>query len=171
MMKRSTLESVYRKYMPEVYRYLRTLCGEEAAAEDLVQETFYRAYLHLENYKDEKIKPWLFRVAYNAFIDMKRKESRSITSSDDFFHNLPDDDRKGPESVMLQKEARDTLQDWISKLPDLQKQALILNDLHQFSYQESADIMGITLSHFKILLFRARQQLRKIRERNDRDER
>jgi len=171
MMKRSTLESVYRKYMPEVYRYLRTLCGEEAAAEDLVQETFYRAYLHLENYKDEKIKPWLFRVAYNAFIDMKRKESRSITSSDDFFHNLPDDDRKGPESVILQKEARDMLQDWISKLPELQKQALILYDLHQFSYQESADIMGIALSHFKILLFRARQQLRKIRERNDQNER
>lgn len=56
MMKRSTLESVYRKYMPDLYRYLRTLCGDDAAAEDLVQETFYRAYLHLENYRDEKVK-------------------------------------------------------------------------------------------------------------------
>lgn len=48
MIKRSTLESVYRTYMPDVYRYLRSLCGDDAAAEDLVQETFYRAYLHLE---------------------------------------------------------------------------------------------------------------------------
>ncbi|MWV44565.1 sigma-70 family RNA polymerase sigma factor [Paenibacillus sp. HJL G12] len=170
-MKRSTLESVYRKYMPEVYRYLRTLCGDDAAAEDLVQETFYRAYVHLENYKDEKVKPWLFRVAYNAFIDLKRKERRSIISSDDFFHRLPDDDRKGPESVILQKEEQNMLMAWILRLPELQKQAVILYDIHQFSYQESADIMGITLSHFKILLFRARQQLRKNRERNDQDER
>ncbi|MCJ8014384.1 hypothetical protein MUG84_22045 [Paenibacillus sp. KQZ6P-2] len=61
MMKRSTLESVYQKYMPEVYRYVRSLCGNDAAAEDLVQETFYRAYLHLENYRDEKVKPWPLR--------------------------------------------------------------------------------------------------------------
>jgi RNA polymerase sigma-70 factor (ECF subfamily) len=171
MMKHSTLESVYRKYMPDLYRYLRTLCGDDAAAEDLVQETFYRAYLHLENYKDEKVKPWLFRVAYNVFIDMKRKENRSVTSSDDFFHRLPDDARKRPESVLLQKEDHDALMAWIARLPELQKQALILCDLHQLSYQEGADVMGVTLSHFKILLFRARQQLRKTRERNDQDER
>ncbi|WP_228100939.1 sigma-70 family RNA polymerase sigma factor [Paenibacillus donghaensis] len=171
MMKRSTLESVYRKYMPDLYRYLRTLCGDDAAAEDLVQETFYRAYLHLENYRDEKVKPWLFRVAYNAFIDMKRKERRSIVSADDFFHRLPDDAGKGPESVLIQKESHDLLLAWIAKLPELQKQALVLYDLHHFSYQESADIMGITLSYFKILLFRARQQLRKAKERNEHDDR
>ncbi|WP_245583907.1 sigma-70 family RNA polymerase sigma factor [Paenibacillus terrigena] len=171
MMKHSTLESVYRKYMPDLYRYLRTLCGDDGTAEDLVQETFYRAYLHLENYKDEKVKPWLFRVAYNAFIDMKRKEKRSTTSSDEFFHLLSDDDRKGPESVLLQKEDHDALMAWIVQLPELQKQALVLYDLHQLSYQESAHVMGITLSHFKILLFRARQQLRKTKERNDQDDR
>ncbi|MDR9855994.1 sigma-70 family RNA polymerase sigma factor [Paenibacillus sp. VCA1] len=171
MIKRSTLESVYRTYMPDVYRYLRSLCGDDAAAEDLVQETFYRAYLHLENYKDEKVKPWLFRVAYNAFVDMKRKESRSIASSDAWFHRLPDDDRKGPESMLLRQESHDRLTEWILKLPEMQKQALILADLHQFSYREGAEIMGITLSHFKILLFRARQQLRKTREREEQDER
>ncbi|WMT43251.1 sigma-70 family RNA polymerase sigma factor [Paenibacillus sp. D2_2] len=171
MMKHNTLESVYRKYMPDLYRYLRTLCGDDVgAAEDLVQETFYRAYLHLENYKDEKVKPWLFRVAYNAFIDMKRKEKRSTVSSEEFFHRLPEDDRKGPESVVLQKEDHDVLMAWIAQLPELQKQALVLYDLHQLTYQESADVMGITLSHFKILLFRARQQLRKNKERNDQDD-
>ncbi len=171
MMKRSTLESVYRKYMPDVYRYLRTLCGDDAAAEDLVQETFYRAYVHLENYKDEKVKPWLFRVAYHAFIDMKRKEKRSIASPDGVFDRLPADDRGEPEQVILQKEGRNTLMAWIRRLPELQKQAVVLYDLHQFTYQESADIMGITLSHYKILLFRARQQLRKNREEEYQDER
>lgn len=170
MMKLRTLESVYRKYMPELYRYVRTLCGDDTAAEDLVQETFYRAYLHLENYKGEKVKPWLFRVAYNAFIDMKRKEKRSTASSDEFFRQFPDDDRKGPESILLQKEDHIVLMEWIAQLPELQKQALVLYDLHQLSYQESADVMGITLSHFKILLFRARQQLRKTKERNDLDD-
>lgn len=171
MMKRSTLESVYRKYMPDVYRYLRTLCGDDAAAEDLVQETFYRAYVHLENYKDEKVRPWLFRVAYHAFIDMKRKEKRSVVSPHEFFERIPAEDEAGPEQSLLQKESDDTLLAWIGRLPELQKQAVILYDLHQFSYQESADIMGITLSHFKISLFRARQQLRRNREGSDQDER
>lgn len=171
MMKRDTLDSVYRKYMPDVYRYLRVLCGNDAAAEDLVQETFYRAYLHLENYKDEKVKPWLFRVAYHAFIDMKRKESRSSAVTSEFFHTMPDESSKEPETHLLRKESYSELQQWIADLPDLKRQALVLYDLHQFSYQEGADIMDISLSYFKILLFRARQTLRENRERNEQDER
>lgn len=169
-MKPSTLDEVYRKYMMDVYRYLRLLCRDDATAEDLVQETFYRAYIHLENYKEERVKPWLFRVAYNAFIDMKRKEKRSLVRDDEFFHGLADPTALGPEAEVLRKETMEEVREWISVLPDQQKQALLLYDMNHLSYQEAANIMGITLSHFKILLFRARQGLRRKREGSDEHE-
>ncbi|MGF7046271.1 RNA polymerase sigma-70 factor (ECF subfamily) [Paenibacillus sp. DS2015] len=166
-MKPSTLDEVYRKYMMDVYRYMRLLCRDDATAEDLVQETFYRAYIHLENYKEESVKPWLFRVAYNAFIDMKRKEKRSMVRDHEFFHGLADPPASRPEAQVLRNETMEEVREWISALPDLQQQALLLYDMNHFSYQEAANIMGVTLSHFKILLFRARQGLRRNRERGD----
>lgn len=88
-MKRNSLDEIYQMYVMDIYRYLRSLCGDHHAAEDLMQETFYRAYLYLEDCKDEKIKPWLFRVAYNAFVDYKRKEGRSTVQSEDFLNSSP----------------------------------------------------------------------------------
>lgn len=169
-MKPNTIDEVYRKYMMDVYRYLRLLCGDEATTEDLVQETFYRAYIHLENYNEERVKPWLFRVAYNAFIDMKRKENRSVVRDNGFFNELADTSALSPEVEALRKEVMGEVREWISTLPDLQQQALLLYDMNHFSYQEAASIMGVTLSHFKILLFRAREKLRRNRERGDQHE-
>ncbi|NLK52997.1 MAG: sigma-70 family RNA polymerase sigma factor, partial [Syntrophomonadaceae bacterium] len=75
-MERKTLDDIYRFYMLDIYRYLYSLCHNHYLAEDLLQETFYRAYLHLEDCRGEKVKPWLFRVAYNAFIDVMRQQKR-----------------------------------------------------------------------------------------------
>ncbi|MEI0738773.1 sigma-70 family RNA polymerase sigma factor [Paenibacillus sp. JTLBN-2024] len=171
MAKRSTLESVYRTYMPDVYRYLRSLCGDDATAEDLVQETFYRAYLHLENYRDEQVKPWLFRVAYHALIDLKRKGAGASRLRTSGFIACRTTTGMGRNRCFCAKRGMTGCWHGLGGLPEMQKQAVVLVDLHQFSYQEGAEVMGITLSHFKVVLFRARQQLRKIREKEERDER
>ncbi len=142
--------------MNDVYRYLFSLCREHHTAQDLVQETFYRAYLYLENCKDDRVKPWLFRVAYNAFIDVKRKEKHSFAQDIRYFQQMPD--RETPEEQMLQRERRQEMEQWILDLPEKQQQAILLVDFNGLSYQEASDIMGIGLPHLKILLFRARQK-------------
>lgn len=53
-MKPNNLDGIYQSYMNDIYRYLRSLCDDHHAAEDLVQETFYRAYLYLEDCKADK---------------------------------------------------------------------------------------------------------------------
>ncbi|WP_028552424.1 sigma-70 family RNA polymerase sigma factor [Paenibacillus sp. UNC451MF] len=164
-MKRQTLDNIYHMYVKDVYRYLISLCRDHHAAEDLVQETFYRAYLYLDHCKDEKVKPWLLRVAYNAFIDSHRKERRTTPTGALFFSKLSD--TQTPDELVLRKELWDDIGDTISALPDNQKQAILLHDFHDLSYQEAADIMEIRLSHFKILLYRARQSLRQRKERTD----
>lgn len=100
-MKLNSLESVYQYYVKDVYRYLYSLSYDHHAAEDLVQEAFYRAYLFLEDWKDERIKPWLFRIAHNAYVDYQRKASRSIVKDAVFFFNQLID-RHTPENILLQ---------------------------------------------------------------------
>ncbi|MGM1045613.1 RNA polymerase sigma-70 factor, ECF subfamily [Paenibacillus uliginis N3/975] len=157
-MKRDDLDRIYQKYMKDVYRYLYSLCRDHHMTEDILQETFYRAYLHLENCKDDQVKPWLFRVAYHAFIDAKRKNKRTIIQDIGFFNTLSQPSTL--EKQVMEQERWDELKLAIDELPEQQKQAILLYEFHQMSYQEASDLMKVGLSHFKILLFRARQKLR-----------
>lgn len=152
------IDELYMLYMKDVYRYLLFLCHDKHAAEDIVQETFYRAYLYLDSFEGEKVKPWLFRVAHHALIDYKRKENRAKPRDPAFFGSMTD--YQTPEMFALQSERMSEFDLAIGRLPDKQKQALLLHDWHELSYQEAANVMEISLSYYKVLLFRARQMLR-----------
>lgn len=86
-----SLDEIYRFYMHNVYRYLFSLCRDVHLAEDLLQETFFRAYLHIEELHDEKVKPWLFRVAHHVFIDHHRREKRHVVKDELFFRQFTND--------------------------------------------------------------------------------
>ncbi len=161
-MNKSSMDLIYREYKNDVYRYLYYLCRNHHNAEDLMQETFYRACSRLDNMEGRRTKAWLLRVAHNAYIDRLRKESRSTAYEDEFFHNVPCEET--PEASVMSGESREEFHAMLSLLPPNQQHAVLLYDIHGFSYQESADLMEIPLSHFKILLYRARQKLRKSRE-------
>ncbi|QZY53814.1 sigma-70 family RNA polymerase sigma factor [Crassaminicella profunda] len=164
-MKKNTLDEIYQAFMEDIYYYLLSLCRNKHVAEDIMQETFFRAYLYFEDCSYDKVKPWLFRVAHNAYIDFVRKNSRSYVKSNDFFYAIAD--RKTPEGKLLIKEQYEEIVDLIGKLPEKQKQVLLLCDFNDLSYKEAAEIMNISLSYIKVLLFRARQHLR---DRVERDE-
>lgn len=153
------LDALYLQHMKDVYRYLLFLCNDHYTAEDLMQDTFTRAYLHLEQFEGEKVRPWLFRVAHNVFIDYTRKAQRSVLQPDQFFLNRLKHEET-PELKLLQQERLSELGKAIAALPDKQMQALLLSDWHELTYQEGADVMGVGLSHFKVLLYRGRQALR-----------
>lgn len=162
MMNSRMMDVIYREYKTDVYQYLYYLCRNHHNAEDLMQETFYRALTRLEGMEPKRIKAWLLRVAHNAYIDKIRKDSRSNVYENEFFYNFSNEET--PETKVLTQEVRDELFDQLSLLPPNQQHAVLLFDVHGFSYLESAELMGIGLSHFKILLYRARQKLRKGRQ-------
>jgi RNA polymerase sigma-70 factor (ECF subfamily) len=108
--------------------------------------------------KGNQVKSWLLRVAHNAYIDRIRKESKCTLCDNEYFYDVVAEDT--PESCLLRQESNSELYAMLSMLSDNQQHAVLLYDLQGFSYQESADQMGITLSHFKIILYRARQKLR-----------
>ncbi|WP_257968038.1 sigma factor [Peribacillus deserti] len=69
------LDEAYRLYVNDLYRYLYSLSKSHFTAEDLVQESYYKAFLYMEDYEIKNIKTWLFKVAYHAFIDWQRRIS------------------------------------------------------------------------------------------------
>jgi RNA polymerase sigma-70 factor, ECF subfamily len=167
-MRKESLDQIYRFHIHEIYRYLFSLCNDPYLAEDLLQETFYRAYLCLEDCNADQIKPWLLKVAHNSLIDYLRKSKRSQPVRDDFFLTLQSKDN--PEEEFLQKEKLNEVMQLVSALPLNQKQAILLYDFHNLSYQQAADVMEIKTNHFKVLLFRARQNIRQSKEMRSWDE-
>jgi len=154
------VDRLYRVYFYDVYRFLLSLCHDHYTAEDLLQETFFRAYLHLENYNNEHVKTWLFTVARHAFIDHYRKQKRTIIKDKQFFKHVDDDHTKQPlDHVIIGEDVQEIIQ-LIKDLPNKHKQAVLLRDFHDFSYKEGAQVMGVSLAYFKVLLFRGRQAIR-----------
>ena len=160
-MKRKTFDDLYQSYIQDVFRYLLSLCHDYHLAEDLVNETFYRAYLFLDDCQEEKCKPWLFKVAYHAYIDFRRKNNRVLLKDRSYFEALKETET--PEGSYIRQEQLHQIGEVIAGLPENQKQAILLYDFHGLPYKEAAEIMQVSMGHFKVLLFRARQKVREQR--------
>ncbi|MDR4887815.1 sigma-70 family RNA polymerase sigma factor [Fredinandcohnia sp. QZ13] len=156
------LDEVFQAYVNDLYRYLFSLSKNHHTAEDLVQETFYRAYLQLSEDDIQTIKPWLFKVAYHAFIDFTRKHSRVVIT--DEVHNQIS--IKTPESYLLEKEGFTALMNDIHSLKETEMHALVLCDLHQLSLKEAADILQLNINTLKSHLSRGRKKVvERVKER------
>lgn len=160
------LDEVFEAYVDDLYRYLFSLSKNHHTAEDLVQETFYRAYLQLSEDDISQIKPWLFKVAYHAFIDFIRKHKRLVVT--DEVHNRIS--TKTPEIDLLEKEGFATLMNDIHSLKKIEMHALVLCDLHQLSLKEAAEILQLNLNTLKSHLSRGRKKVvERVKERRWRD--
>lgn len=161
------LEDVYRMHVNDIYRYLFRLTRDARQAEDLTQETFFRAFLSLDDYHGEKVRPWLFKVAYHAFVDWHRKQvSRPLQ----YMEQLPEREDQlatDPAQALVSQEMWASAQTHLELLPERQRQVILLFAM-QFSYAEIAEVLGISLADVKRSLFRGRQKMRKLwREKAD----
>ncbi|GEM03780.1 RNA polymerase sigma factor [Halolactibacillus miurensis] len=163
MEKHLDLEDIYLLYINDLYAYIFSLCKNKSLAEDIVQETFYRACLYLETDNIEKIKPWLFKVAYHTFIDVIRKDKRLVQVKDDevLNHLLDQNQVKSAEDEYMVK---DQLNDWfrvVDQLTLYKRNVILLREYYQLSYQEIADMLNISLSKVKVTLYRGRKEIEK----------
>lgn len=158
-MKGTNLDKIYQMFFKDVYYYIFSLCHDHYVTEDILQETFFRAYLHFEELPKNSIKPWLFKVAHNVFIDYIRISSKSLKLDEKLFRDITY--TNSPEEEYIKKEEFHYTNEAIKKLPSYQKQAIVLCDFFDLSCKEAADVINISVGYLKVLLFRARQKLRK----------
>lgn len=129
-----------------------------------MQDTFYKAYVYLESYDNERIKPWLFKVAYHTFIDWQRKERRITPYEPEWMEQTQAAamTARSAEQEVMEREAAMSWLNLLSRLAINKRHAVLLRDHHQLSYQEIADIMGISISSVKINIHRGREELRRL---------
>ncbi|MGM9985968.1 MAG: RNA polymerase sigma factor [Bacillaceae bacterium] len=161
------IDELYRSYVVDVKRYLLSLTSNKDLTDDLLQETFLRAYLHIESCPLDYVKPWLFKIAYHLYMDYLRKH-KPIIVEETFFEALRGTELV--EGIILSKEQAMEMRKAIERLPEKQKQAIFLIYFSEFSYMEAAKMMDISLSHLKVTIFRGKQLLKKEIERMIRHE-
>jgi len=151
------VESFQRPVFNLCYRML----GTSEAAEDAAQETFWRAYQSINKYNPERSFPtWLLSIAAHYCIDQHRKRKLPVVEIDDYLaETAPDPNIPNPESITLQKEHQQQIQDLLNELSELDRAAIVLRYWHECSEDEISQILEISINAVKSRLHRSRKKL------------
>ncbi|MCY9549640.1 sigma-70 family RNA polymerase sigma factor [Lysinibacillus xylanilyticus] len=154
------IEQLYLRYINDIYRYLYSLCKNPTLAEDLMQDTFYKAHITLLTNTVQDIKPWLFKVAYYTHIDYIRKERRV-----DLTNNLERSTFMTPETIAVNEESFHSLISLLDQLSPYEKQAIMLCDVHDCTYEQASNILDLKINTLKSHLSRGRKKMRVLIEK------
>jgi RNA polymerase sigma-70 factor (ECF subfamily) len=132
-----------------------SLCGDRERADDLVQETLYKAWNHLDSFKEgTNLKAWLFTILRNTYFSERRKRKREVEDADGSYAARLSS-KPEQHGHMEMKDFQEAL----AQLPDDQREALVLVGAAGFSYEEAADISGCAIGTIKSRVNRARNRL------------
>lgn len=172
---------IYDQYYSRVRKFILALVKDEWVADDVIQETFLKVQQNIESLRDpSRLTSWIFRIAHNLCQDHFRRLKKSRKEEKIDQEEAGDVDEAliqkglGIQKELEQRQMGECVQDQINLLPESLRTALILFDIMEFSHQESADILGITVKNVKVRLHRARKKLKAILEEKctfERDER
>ena len=139
-------------YADAVYRFVRADLKDDDRAHDVVQDSFEKLWRHVAEIDYKVAKSWLFTTAYNAMIDIIRREKRI-----DFRDDMPETE---PGSGEQYSDLNEILHKALERLPEQQRTAIILRDYEGYSYQEIGDITGTTEAQVKTNIYRGRVALK-----------
>lgn len=164
--------ALMRRYNRKLYRAARGVTGDDAEAEDVVQEAWTRAYAHLSSYRNESsLATWLVRIALNEALGRKRRAKPTVeldeamenqTSSVISFPSCTPD----PESILSRMQVRLRLERAIDTLPPDFRAVFVLRVIEDMSGTEVAQQLAIPEATAKTRLHRARTMLRKELEKD-----
>lgn len=155
MKKEDVLASYLINLGEEVFRLLLAKGAKKEDAEDIIQNTFFKVYLLLDDLTERNIRPWFFRVSLNEYIDLKRKkEQQNIYLSEEIYSKLQQIDCE-INTILNNDEIFYLLKDVKTEY----KEIFFLKYYYDFSYEEIATILDIQLNSVKQKLYRARKSI------------
>jgi RNA polymerase sigma-70 factor (ECF subfamily) len=160
-----------REALPHInllYNYALRTTNNEADADDLVQETYLKAYRFWDKYeKGTNIRAWLFRIMKNSYINKYRKEAKEpdLVDYDDVKNSFATVREESADSIDVQQHMFGNLLDddvarAIASLPDDFRTVVILCDIEGLTYEEIADFVDVPLGTVRSRLHRGRKLLR-----------
>ncbi len=142
------------RHKNKIYSYIYSMVGRGDVANDIFQETFTKVITKLDDTYNEQGKwiAWVMRIAHNATIDYLRKQKRFIDvnsntdDTDDFYERLPDEKLVDAEEGLELEEAKDSLMKHIAKLPEEQRQVVMLRHYYEMSFKEIAELTDVSIN-------------------------
>lgn len=144
------------EHLPRLRRYARALTGEMTRADDLVQDTLERALVKIDLWQPgSDLRAWLFTLMHNLFVNQTRVRRPPDSALDDAL------DIAVSGGQMEALGARD-IHAALARLPDQQREVMLLIGLEQFSYDEAAQVIGVPVGTVMSRLSRARERMRQM---------
>jgi len=136
------------KYSDGLYRFILKNIRDEDKAKDIVQDSFVRLWNKVKEVSFEKCKSYLFTTAYHRLIDMVRVDKRT-TAMEEYHEDINSTENSYSDLKEIINEA-------VDKLPEIQKNVILLRDYEGYSYKEIGDITDLNESQVKVYIYRAR---------------
>ena len=163
----TAFESLCKQSAGTVFRVARRMMRNNEDAEDVVQESFQLAFIHLNNFNgDSRFSTWLSRIAINAaLMKLRKKHLRDVSldesaESEQWSARIDVEDQSlNPEQLYAQKEQQRILSEAMKDLTPGMRKAIELRELDERSTEETARIMGISVGAVKARVFHGRKKL------------
>lgn len=166
----AAFEQLVDRLQERVYRVAYRILGQTQDAEDVVQQTFLSMIEHIDTFRGESsVATWVLRIATNFALKLLRKKrglpTVSFDGQNDTLDTVPHPEyiarwRNAPDNLAERAELRDLLDRAIAELDDKYRVVFVLRDIEDLSTEETAEVLGLSVSNVKVRLLRARMQLR-----------
>jgi RNA polymerase sigma-70 factor, ECF subfamily len=156
-------------WLDDVYRFALSLTRDENDAEDVVQDTFLRAYRSWTTYAaGSDCRRWLFTICRNAFLRSRERQRRTVELDDTEREVLntalsaADMPRTGLEDILFRTDLLPAIERALDRVPPTFRSVVVLVDIEEQSYEAAAEILGIPIGTVRSRLFRGRRMMQEL---------
>lgn len=162
----AAFEQLVFRYERQIYSFIYRMMGDADDAYDLTQDCFVRAYRSIgATNSDLNVSAWLHRIASNACLDVLRRRKRIRWMPWDntkHEHLLEDNGIDDPERSTVAHETSSVVQETLNRMSPRNRAALIMREYEGMSCEEIGEVLGLSRSAVKSILFRGREEFRKL---------
>jgi RNA polymerase sigma-70 factor, ECF subfamily len=161
-----SFEKLIERHQSLVIGTVARMLGSNSDVEDIAQQVFIRVWKSASRYVPRaKFTTWLLKITRNlVFNELRRSKSRAQTPIQSEANTeeiqLKDESNPAPDASLLESELQGEIEKAIGELPETQRMAVVLRRYEEFSYEQIADILDLSVPAVKSVLFRARTELR-----------
>lgn len=161
----ASFQLLVERYQSRLFALARHYTKNAVEIEDLVQDSFLKAYTRLETFQHQSsFYTWLYRIAVNTILDsMKRRGRSPVQAVEDVeVIDAPSHNARigSPDARMQQAETARVTHEVLATLPDIFRTVLVMREFDGLAYQDIADILGISIGTVESRLFRARAKFK-----------
>lgn len=164
-------DELVRTYNASIFHVAYRMLGDGGEAADVVQDIFLKVFRNISGFKGEAaLKTWIFKIAFSEIFNRlrwwKRRHRFSTVSLDDDHNGNGSgyhitDSRPTPEEALESKEQENAIQKALSALSSDHRSIIVLRDIEGFSYNEIAEVLGVSIGTVKSRIARARADLKR----------